>query len=195
MAQVLRFGAQRSAHEQGDPLEDDLPSPELRYWVPRHKAAVVAAVRSGLLSIEDACQRYMLSEEEFQSWETTIDRYGVVGLRATPRERRRVPRKVVSEPATASLYVDMTVECVITNISDVGARLKFGAAIQLPSIFELNSKKSGRSWPVTPIWQNERMAGVRFNNPLHPPWTVKSGLADWMLGKRRTVVIDRADGH
>jgi hypothetical protein len=192
MAQVLRLDSHHPAREA---LQDDLPSPELKFWVPRHKAAVVAAVRSGSISIEEACQRYMLSEEEFESWKTTIDRYGFVGLRATPRERRRVSRKVISEPATASLYADMTVECVITNISDVGASLKFGAAVQLPSIFELRCKKSERSWPVTPVWQNERMAGVRFNNPLHPPWTIKSGLADWLLGKRRTVVIDRADGH
>jgi hypothetical protein len=176
-------------------LPIELPSPDLRFWVPRHKAAVVAAVRSGLLTIDEACRRYMLSEEEFQSWKVTIDQYGIVGLRASPRERRRVPRKAISEPATAALYAGTVVECVITNISDVGARLKFGAVTQLPSSFELHCKKSGRSWVATPVWESERTAGIRFINPLHPPWSVKSGLADWLLGKRRTVVIDRVVTH
>lgn len=194
MAQVLRIESSDVSPSQRDPDPlHDLPSPEIRYWVPRHKAAVVAAVRAGVLSIDEACKRYMLSEEEFHLWMKTIDQYGIVGLRATPRERRRVPRQAASAAGTASLYADTAVECVITNISDVGARLRFGVLLQLPSSFELHCKKSGRSWLVSPVWQNERMAGVRFNNPLHPPWTVKSGLADWLLGKRRTVVMDKAD--
>lgn len=195
MNQLLKMTPGHPSHSEGgsDPLTDDLPSRDLRFWVPRHKAAVVAAVRSGLLSIDEACKRYMLSEEEFQSWKTTIDQYGIVGLRATPRERRRVPRQDISEPAVAALYAGTLVECVITNISDVGARLKFGAVTQLPTSFELKCKKSGRSWLVSPVWETDRLAGVRFNNPLHPPWTIKSGLADWLLGKRRTVVMDQLD--
>jgi hypothetical protein len=195
MAQVVKIASRGSARSQCDPDPlHELPSPEIRYWVPRHKVAVVAAVQAGSLTIDEACKRYMLSQEEFQSWKTTIDQYGVVGLRATPRERRRTPRQAVSAAGTASLYADTAVECIITNISDVGARLRFGVALQLPSTFELHCKKSGRSWLVTPVWQNERTTGVRFSNPLHPPWTVKSGLADWLLGKRRTVVIDKIDG-
>ena len=192
MAQVLRIGSRDLVQSEHDPLRD-LPSPDIRYWVPRHKAAVVAAVRARLLSIDEACQRYMLSEEEFQSWKATIDKYGVVGLRASPRERRRIPRQVVSEPGTASLYADTSVDCIIINISDVGARLRFGLAISLPSSFEVHCKKSGRSWWVTLVWQSDRIAGVRFNNPLPPPWTIKSGLVEWLLGKSRAVVIDRAD--
>jgi len=34
-------------------------------WVIRRKAQVVAAVRGGLLSLEEACSRYMLTVEEF----------------------------------------------------------------------------------------------------------------------------------
>jgi hypothetical protein len=171
----------------------DLPPPDIRFWVPRHKAAVVTAVRNGVLSIEEACRRYRLTEEEFRSWKDAVAQFGVVGLRASPRERRTVPRQVVSEPGTVTLYAGTSTDCVITNISDAGARLRFGAAILLPSIFEVHCKKSGRSWWVTPVWQSDRVAGVRFNNPLPPPWTIKSGLAAWMLGKRRTVAIERID--
>jgi len=61
----------------------DLPPPGTRRWVMRRKAEVVAAVRNGLLSLEDACERYTLSVEEFLNWQELIDRHGVRALRAT----------------------------------------------------------------------------------------------------------------
>ena len=43
----------------GSPLTlADLPPPGTRRWVIRRKAEVVAAVRGGLLSLDDACKRY-----------------------------------------------------------------------------------------------------------------------------------------
>jgi hypothetical protein len=61
----------------------DLPSPDTKRWVIRRKAEVVAAVRGGLITIEEACERYTLSLEEFLSWQRLIDSHGVRGLRAT----------------------------------------------------------------------------------------------------------------
>ena len=61
----------------------ELPPPNTTRWVARRKAIVVAAVRLGLLSIQDACQRYNLSLEEFLAWQCAIDRHGVPGLRTT----------------------------------------------------------------------------------------------------------------
>jgi hypothetical protein len=52
-------------------------------WVIRRKAEVVAAVRGGLLSLEDACKRYRLTVDEFLSWQRSIERHGLPGLRAT----------------------------------------------------------------------------------------------------------------
>jgi hypothetical protein len=79
----------------------DLPSPKTKRWVIRRKAEVVAAVRGGLLSLEEACNLYTLNTDEFKSWEFCIDRYGLAGLRATrtqfyftssPRPRRKKTR-------------------------------------------------------------------------------------------------------
>ena len=61
----------------------DLPSPDTKRWVIRRKAEVVAAVRGGLLSLEEACSRYTLNPDEFLSWQYCIDRYGLAGLRTT----------------------------------------------------------------------------------------------------------------
>jgi hypothetical protein len=60
-----------------------LPSPDTKRWVIRRKAEVVAAVRGGQLSLEQACSLYALNREEFRSWESCIDRFGVKGLRTT----------------------------------------------------------------------------------------------------------------
>jgi hypothetical protein len=61
----------------------DLPQRETTRWVTRRKAEVVAAVQGGLLSLDEACERYRLSVEEFLSWQHAIARYGMDGLRAT----------------------------------------------------------------------------------------------------------------
>jgi hypothetical protein len=74
----------------GTPLTiADLPEPGTKRWVIRRKAQVVAAVRGGLLSIEDACSRYMLTVEEFLSWQSSIDQHGLAGLRTTRTQEYR----------------------------------------------------------------------------------------------------------
>ena len=60
-----------------------LPPEDTIRWIPRRKAAVVAAVRSGAISLEEACRRYQLSEKEFRAWERDIEVHGVAGLRTT----------------------------------------------------------------------------------------------------------------
>ena len=68
----------------GSPLTiADLPPKETKRWVIRRKAEVVAAVRDGLLSLDEACERYKLTVDEFLSWQRSIDRHGLPGLRAT----------------------------------------------------------------------------------------------------------------
>ena len=68
----------------GTPLTTaNLPLPHTKRWVIRRKAEVVAAVRGGLLSLEEACSRYGLSSDEVVSWQRLIDRFGLRGLRTT----------------------------------------------------------------------------------------------------------------
>jgi len=62
---------------------DSLPPPETKRWVIRRKAVVVAAVRAGIISLEDACRRYTLSIEEFLAWQRLVDGHGLPGLRVT----------------------------------------------------------------------------------------------------------------
>jgi len=62
---------------------DSLPPANTKRWVIRRKAEVVAAVRGGLLTLDEACQRYSLTLEEFLSWQRAIEQHGLPGLRTT----------------------------------------------------------------------------------------------------------------
>ena len=59
-----------------------LPSSACR-WTARRKAEIVAAVRGGLLTFEEACDRYSLSMEELINWQRSVNRSGIHGLRVT----------------------------------------------------------------------------------------------------------------
>ncbi len=75
----------------GSPLTvADLPPVTTKRWVIRRKAEVVAAVRGGLISLEEACNRYTLTVDEFLSWQLSIDQYGLAGLRTTRIQQYRM---------------------------------------------------------------------------------------------------------
>jgi hypothetical protein len=84
MTEPLRPRVKYVIGPDGSPLTiADLPPTNTRRWVIRRKAEVVAAVRGGLLSLEEACSRYTLTVEEFLNWQASIDQHGLAGLRTT----------------------------------------------------------------------------------------------------------------
>jgi hypothetical protein len=86
----LRSRPQYVIGPDGSPLTiADLPAPGTNRWVIRRKAQVIAAVRGGLLSLDDACSRYMLTVDEFISWQHSIDHHGIAGLRITRTQQYR----------------------------------------------------------------------------------------------------------
>ncbi len=95
----------------GSPLTiADLPPPTTKRWVILRKAEVVAAVRGGLLSLEEACARYTLTVEEFLSWQYSIDQHGLAGLRTTRIQQYRqepppAPTDFERRPLAAGVFV------------------------------------------------------------------------------------------
>ena len=90
MNNVQKIGRRHVIGPTGRPLTlDDLPPVTTKRWVIRRKAEVVAAVRGGLLTLEEACSRYNLSVEEFLSWQRAIERNGLPGLRVTRMQNYR----------------------------------------------------------------------------------------------------------
>jgi hypothetical protein len=80
----------RYALPLGAPMSmSDLPPPETKRWVSRRKAEVLAGIRLGLITMEEACERYMLSVEELLSWQHQLDNYGIRGLKVTKVQEYR----------------------------------------------------------------------------------------------------------
>ena len=72
---------------------ESLPPPDTTRWVASRKAQVVAAVDSGLLTVEQVMARYNLSLEEFVGWRQAMDRAGVSGLRVAWTRQDRATRR------------------------------------------------------------------------------------------------------
>ena len=90
MSNRRRLRAKCVIGPDGSPLAiTDLPESNTTRWVIRRKAQVVAAVRGGLLSLDDACDRYRLTVDEFLSWQKAVDRHGLAGLRTTKLQQYR----------------------------------------------------------------------------------------------------------
>ena len=75
----------------------DLPPADTRRWVASRKAAVVKAVRHGLITEEFALSHYGLSDEELESWTGAVERHGEVALKATAVQRYRDKPKQLPE--------------------------------------------------------------------------------------------------
>lgn len=69
----------------------DLPPRNTRRWVIKRKVTVVLAVTAGLLTLEEACEMYDLSEEEYSLWEQALLDHGRRGLRVTHLKKYRQP--------------------------------------------------------------------------------------------------------
>ncbi len=61
----------------------NLPPSNTVRWSPRRKASVVNGVRGGSISLDEACQRYQLSTDEFLAWQRAVEGHGVGALRVT----------------------------------------------------------------------------------------------------------------
>ncbi len=76
----------------GKPITiEDLPPADTERWVVSRKMAVVAGVRAGLITLDEAYRRYRLSADEFASWQRLLDAHGLKGLRATRIQNYRAP--------------------------------------------------------------------------------------------------------
>lgn len=73
----------------------DLPPKDTVRWVIRRKAEVVAGVRAGLITLDEACAMYSLSIDEFLLWQRQLDRHGLEGLKVTRIADYRGPDRPV----------------------------------------------------------------------------------------------------
>jgi transposase-like protein len=64
--------AQRDHARRGSMMPEPPPA-NVKRWTPQRKAAVLAEVRSGAITVEEACRRYEISGEEFLAWLRAFD--------------------------------------------------------------------------------------------------------------------------
>ena len=67
----------------------DLPAADTRRWVASRKAQVIKALSAGLISREEAIERYALSEEELDLWFEAVARHGIRALKVTKIQKFR----------------------------------------------------------------------------------------------------------
>jgi transposase-like protein len=76
-------------HKRSPSPVPELPPADTKFWTIRRKAAIVEAVRSNRISLEEACLRYEMSGEEFHQWQQAVEQHGIGGLKATgPRLKK-----------------------------------------------------------------------------------------------------------
>ena len=97
MIENQKFRPSQVVGPLGEPLTlDSLPPRGTTRWVVRRKAEVVAAVNGGLLSINDVCERYNLTLEEFASWQRAAHRCLVIhtGFPSSVPGERELPLNI-----------------------------------------------------------------------------------------------------
>ena len=70
----------------------DLPEKNTKRWVARHKRNVANAVLYKLITFEEACARYELSEEELLCWLKSMKFHGTDALKSTRLMEYRQPK-------------------------------------------------------------------------------------------------------
>ncbi len=69
----------------------DLPPSETTRWVASRKAAVVRGLNSGLIGVDEAKERWLLSDEELEEWQNAIEKHGEGALKVTHVQQYRQP--------------------------------------------------------------------------------------------------------
>jgi len=80
---------------------------------------------------------------------------------ALARENERALRQRVLKAATME-FDGSTMDCVVRNISETGAALDVGAALDIPSEFNLLISGHGTSHRCQVKWRKENRVGVAF---------------------------------
>jgi hypothetical protein len=94
-------GEHRAASSEGPPNTPIFSTTisKSERWGPHRKAEVVAAVRSGALSLKQISALYQISIEEYVCWQRDITLFGLPGLQVGKGQRlRRMLAPVPSRP-------------------------------------------------------------------------------------------------
>ena len=76
-------------------------------------------------------------------------------------EARKTKRRRVLDPGLIR-FGDMSICCVVRNMSEAGAALDIGSQIGIPDQFTLIVVPKKKIYSCTVVWRKERRIGVAF---------------------------------
>jgi hypothetical protein len=124
---------------------DTLPPVGTIRWVARRKAEVVAAVRGGLLTVDEVCQRYNLTHEEFATWQHAVKRAGLKGLRTTRsqfyRELQEAERKWAEALPPSGARAQQQPDNTIEAVPDRRESARFALLLRLAKLITGNTEQ------------------------------------------------------
>jgi hypothetical protein len=77
--------------------------------------------------------------------------------RASARQRTLKSGKIVFASGS------FTIDCIIRNLSELGARLQVPRAVAIPDHFSLVEVETGRTRQAHALWRRGGLMGVRFD--------------------------------
>ena len=93
-------------------------------------------------------------------------------------EQRVVPRNRTLLPARISFNGGQTtLDTVVRDLSEGGARLKVSQGVTLPELFRLHLTKTDEWRQARLCWRRGDLIGVRFETPRHAPDERPAGAA------------------
>jgi hypothetical protein len=94
MLRIDKIDVSPAGEDAGRPwVAESLPTSNTGRWVTRRKAQLISAIKSGILTVEEASQRYRLTLDELAQWQASFDQFGVRGLKATLVQQIRHVRR------------------------------------------------------------------------------------------------------
>ena len=80
----------------------------------------------------------------------------------TQERRTRRRKRVLKAGQIITNSNSSTVDCIIRDVSDAGARLRVASTISVPETFLLLIKSENAIVPVQRVWRNAHEVGVTF---------------------------------
>jgi DNA-binding response OmpR family regulator len=155
----------------------NLPNQKAR-WVIGRKATLVAAIRGGIISTEEASARYGISSSELDSWKQSFDQDGMVGLKVT-KMRRRIIREVPEETPSFIEYGDIIILPDSRRVDVYGAPVILGRKEY--EAFELLCISHGT------VVTKDMMLNYLYTNPARREPCMK--MVDVLLHKLRKKIV------
>ncbi|SEQ83867.1 two-component system, cell cycle response regulator [Faunimonas pinastri] len=83
-------------------------------------------------------------------------------------EQRRLPRRRVLKQGRIVLEERGTIDCVIRDVNEKGARIRFNGPIALPDTFIFLNISDQTQIPARRAWQRSLDAGIQFTGEAGP---------------------------